>query len=576
MGDVNRRLAGILAADVVGYSALMGVDEPATLMRVRTLRIDVIEPTVAIFGGRVFKITGDGFLAAFASAVQALRCALAIQERLRDEADGLRFRIGVHQGEVVAEGDDLFGDGVIIVARLEPLAEPGGICISSRVREDAAGKIAMEVDDLGTPNLKNIAAKIRVFRVHTGAESHPVPPLPEKPSVAVLPFKNMSEDPEQEYFADGIVEEIITALSRIKWLFVIARNSSFVYKGRTADMKRIGHELGVRYLLEGSVRKASSRLRITVQLIEAETRAHLWADRFDGSFEDVFDLQDKVAVSVAGVIGPTMQAAEIRRSSERPTTDLSAYDLYLRALPYVATYEWDPVIKALGLLSRAIERDPGFASALARAAYCHAVLDAIGKVVDREENRRISIDLARQALRAAGDDAMALAGVAHVLGYFNEDVGTAIAIVDRSLALDPSSAYGWRWSGFLRLYAGKPDLAIVHFQRSIRLNPRDLHWAQLTGIGIAHFFLGRIDESEEMLLSALQQNPAYPLANRFLASCYAHVGRLDEARAVVARLRAITPNVIPETTNYRDRTHNDLFLSGLRMAASQRERGLPN
>jgi adenylate cyclase len=262
MDEPNRRLAGILAADVVGYSAMVGADEPATLSRVRALRTDIIEPLAAAHGGRLFKTTGDGFLAAFASAVQALRCAIAIQDRLRGQTDGIRLRIGVHQGEVVADGDDILGDGVIIAARLEPLAEPGGICISARVREDATGKMALEADDLGTPELKNIAAKVQVFRVRLGTAERPAPPLPDKPSLVVLPFQNMSCDPEQEYFADGMVEEITTALSRIRSLFVIARNSAFTYKGRAVDVRQVGRELGVRYVLEGSVRKSGSRVRI--------------------------------------------------------------------------------------------------------------------------------------------------------------------------------------------------------------------------------------------------------------------------------------------------------------------------
>src|ERR1700722_10368897 len=261
MSEANRRLAGILAADVVGYSAMVGADEPGTLARVRTLRADVVEPLAAAHEGRVFKTTGDGFLAAFASAVQALRCAIAIQDALRAQDDGLRLRMGVHQGEVVPEGDDLLGDGVIVAARLEPLAEPGGICISGRVREDAAGKLALEVDDLGTRELKNIAQPVRVFRVKLGAPERPALALPDKPSLAVLPFQNMSGDPEQEYFADGIVEDITTALSRFTTLFVIARNSSFTYKGRAVDLRQVGRELGVRYVLEGSVRKAGGKVR---------------------------------------------------------------------------------------------------------------------------------------------------------------------------------------------------------------------------------------------------------------------------------------------------------------------------
>ena len=333
----TRRLAAILAADVVGYSAMVGADEPGTLARVRALRTDVIEPLAAAHEGRLFKTTGDGFFVEFASAVQALRCAIAIQDTLRAQADGLRLRIGVHQGEVVPEGDDLLGDGVIIAARLEPLAEPGGICISSRVREDASGKMALEVDDLGEPELKNIAAKIRVFRVRFGAAERPPLPLPDKPSLVVLPFQNMSGDPEQEYFADGMVEEITTALSRIRSLFVIARNSAFTYKGRAVDVRQVGRELGVRYVLEGSVRKAGARVRITGQLVDAATGAHLWADRFDGTLEDVFDLQDQVTASVVAAIQPNLLKAEIERAQRKPTENLQAYDLHaarVASLPY--------------------------------------------------------------------------------------------------------------------------------------------------------------------------------------------------------------------------------------------------
>jgi adenylate cyclase len=312
-----RRLAAIVAADVVGYSRLMGADEAGTLARLRALRGEVVAPLVHENGGRVFKTTGDGLFAEFPSTVQALRCAIAVQERLRGgEMQGqLQVRIGVHQGDVVVEGDDLFGDGVNVAARLEGLAEAGGICISGRVLEDAAGKLALEVEDLGEPELKNIAQRHRVFRVRLGgATERPALALPDKPSLAVLPFQNMSGDPEQEYFADGMVEEIITGLSSVRSFFVIARNSSFTYKGRAVDVKQVGRELGVRYVLEGSVRKAGNRVRITGQLVDATTGAHLWADRFDGALEDVFDLQDRVTASVAGVVEPTLRNAEIERA----------------------------------------------------------------------------------------------------------------------------------------------------------------------------------------------------------------------------------------------------------------------
>src|SRR5271166_1005131 len=372
----TRRLAAILAADVAGYSRLMGADEEGTLTQLKTLRAELIDPAIAQHNGRIVKTTGDGLLVEFASIVDAMRCAIAWQGRMAEQdqpAPGrIEWRIGVNLGDVIIDGDDIFGDGVNIAARLEAIAAPCGICVSRTVITQTRGKLEFPVEDLGEQNLKNIAQPIHVFRVLAGSKPMPGPaalPLPDKPSIAVLPFQNMSGDPEQEYFADGMVEEIITALSRIRWLFVIARNSSFAYKGQAVDVKLVGRELGVRYVLEGSVRKAGNRVRITAQLIDATTGAHLWADRFDGPLEDVFDLQDKVAVSVAGVIEPTLQAAETARSADRPTNDLTAYDLYLRAyamgLSSSARYA-----EALGLLEPAINRDPHYGPALAWAAFC--------------------------------------------------------------------------------------------------------------------------------------------------------------------------------------------------------------
>jgi TolB-like protein len=338
----NRRLAAILAADVAGYSRLMGADEEGTLERLKALRRELLDPKIAEHRGRIVKTTGDGLLVEFASVVDAVRCAVEMQQAIAGRnADvppekRMEFRIGINMGDIVVEDGDIFGDGVNVAARLEALASSGGICVSARVQEDAAGRLDVAFEDMGEQALKNIARPVRAYRMMTAASSAPAqassgPPLPDKPSIAVLPFQNLSGDPEQEYFADGMVEEIITALSRIRWLFVIARNSSFTYKGQSIDVKRIGHELGVRYVLEGSARKAGGRVRITAQLIDAVAGTHLWADRFDGSLEDVFELQDKVASSVAGVIEPALQAAETARSAGRPTNDLTAYDLYLRA-----------------------------------------------------------------------------------------------------------------------------------------------------------------------------------------------------------------------------------------------------
>ena len=324
----NRRLAAILAADVAGYSRLMGADEEGTHERLMAHFRELVDPKIAEHHGRIVKKTGDGFLTEFASVVDAVRCAVEVQRGMVDrngetpEDERITFRMGINLGDVIVEDNDIYGDGVNIAARLEPLAEPGGICVSARVREDAAGRLDLAFEDIGEQALKNISRPVWVYRVVTAKKSasEPAVALPDKPSIAVLPFANMSGDPEQEYFADGMVEEIITALSQIKWLFVIARNSSFTYKGQAVDLKQVGRELGVRYVLEGSARKAAGRVRITAQLIDAFTGTHLWADRFEGLLEDVFELQDKVASSVAGVIEPALQAAETARSAGRPTT----------------------------------------------------------------------------------------------------------------------------------------------------------------------------------------------------------------------------------------------------------------
>jgi TolB-like protein len=433
-------------------------------------------------------------------------------------------------------------------------------------------------DDLGEQQVKNIAQAIRVYRVQTSTPvAQPGAPaalaLPDKPSIAVLPFQNMSGDPEQEYFVDGMVEEIITALSRIRWLFVIARNSTFTYKGQAVDVKQVGRELGVRYVLEGSVRKAGGRVRITGQLIDAETGAHLWADRFDGSLEDVFDLQDRVAISVAGVIEPAVREAEIRRSAARPTSDLTAYDLYLRALPLMLTWATDAAAQALDLLGRAIERDPHYGLALAAAAFCHSQRFGSGWTDDPERERRQGIELARRALQAGGDDSNAIVFAVGALANFGEDVGLLMRLIDNLLALNPSFADGWNWSGWLRLFAGNANLAIEHFETSPRLDPRSARRAyQLTGIGIGHFFERRFDQAASVLLESLQQLPSYTTTSRFLVSCYAHMGRIDEARELIARFGiAPAPGFAGRApgTPFRDPEQRELLLSGLRLAMSQ-------
>ena len=577
---VERRLAAILAADVAGYSRLVGTDEEGTLERLKVIRRELLDPKIAEHHGRIVKTTGDGLLVEFGSTVDALRCAGEMQAQMAGRNVALtpgtriEFRIGIHQGDIVVEQDgDIFGDGVNIAARLEGLAEPGGVCVSARVQEDAAGRLDLTFEEMGEQVLKNIARPVRAYRVVAAAHpastpTSPGPPLPDKPSIAVLPFANMSGDPEQEYFVDGMVEEIITALSRIRWLFGIARNSSFTYKGQTIDVKQVGRELGVSYVLEGSVRKAGGRVRITAQLIAATSGAHLWADRFDGSLEDVFELQDNVASSVAGVIEPALRAAEIQRSSHRPTQDLTAYDLYLRALPDSGSYERDMIRQALDLLGQAIERDAGYGPALALAALCHHKLQDAG---DGEMHRGLAVGLARRGLQAGPEDPEVLAVAALVLGVRGEEFDVAISLVDRALALNPSFALGWYWSGTLRVIAGDPDLALQHFDTFLRLSPRERPATHLTGIGMALFMKRRFEDAATKLLESLERVPNFTISLRFLAACYAHMGRLAEAREIIQRLLVITPVVVPTDLVFRNPEQREILLSGLRLAAGEAE-----
>jgi adenylate cyclase len=574
-----RRLAAILAADVAGYSRLIGVDEGGTLERLKALRRELLDPKIAEHRGRLVKTTGDGLLVEFGSVVDALRCAVGVQREMTGRNAGLHpdnrieFRIGINMGDIVVEDGDIFGDGVNVAARLEGLAEPGGIWVSARVQEDAAGKLDLAFEDLGEQTLKNIARLVRVYKVATGAvsataQNTPALALPDKPSIAVLPFANMSGKPEQEYFVDGMVEEIITALSRIRWLFVLARNSSFTYKGQAVDVKRVGRELGVRYLLEGSVRRSGGRVRITAQLIEAETGAHLWADRFDGSLEDVFELQDKVASSVAGVIEPALQAAETARSVARATVDLNAYDLYLRA--YALFFPAQQIPEALCLLEQASARDPSYGPALALAATCCARLVIDGRSKNPEADRRKGTDFARRALKVAGDDPAVIVNAAAALAYFGEEIGSMMGLVTRALTLSPNYARGWFISGLLRLWAGQPDTAIEHIEASARLSPRARVGPALLNIGAAHLFARRFTEAVPKLLLAIQEDPTLPNPYRYLAACYAHMDRLDEARETVDRLRVMTAAVLPPLDRFlRNAEHRELLLSGLRLAAGE-------
>jgi adenylate cyclase len=541
----TRRLAAILAADVAGYSRLMGVDEDGTLKRLGAIRAEVADPKIAEHHGRIVKTMGDGLLVEFGSVVDALRCAVEVQIATAERNTAIatdnriEFRIGVNVGDIVVEDGDIFGEGVNVAARLEALAEPGGICVSARVQEDAAGRLDLAFQDIGEQQLKNITRPVRVYRVRPARGSATVTrtplALPDKPSIAVLPFANLSGDPEQEYFADGMVEEIITALSRIRWLFVIARNSSFTYKGQAVDVKQVGRELGVRYVLEGSVRKAGSRVRITAQLIEAETGTHLWADRFEGSLADVFELQDRVAFGVAGVIEPTLRQAEIERARRKRPDNLDAYDLYLRALPLAFVGMPETAQKALDLLEQAIAIEPEYGAAHGVIAFCYENRYLRGGLV--EEDKLAALHHARIAIAAGGSDDTALALAAFIVGIFERDYETAFNAFDRSLALNPSSALAFGLSSLIRAWNGDSTTAVEHAERALRLSPFDpLSFNAYNGTAYAHYFARHFDEAASAASMATQVNPRFIVPWILRAAALAKAGPIDEAKASTQRV----------------------------------------
>jgi TolB-like protein/class 3 adenylate cyclase len=554
--QVKRKLTAILAADVAGYSRLMGADEVGTLARLKEYRRELIDPKNKRYRGHVVKTTGDGILVEFPSVVDAISNAIEVQQGMRERnADvppekRIEFRIGINLGDVIVEGRDLYGDGVNIAARLEGLAEPGGICISQTVLNHARGKIAFDVEDLGERALKNIVQPIHVYRVllrsspGSGMPRSPKPvlALPDKPSIAVLPFQNMSGDPEQEYFTDGMVEDVITALSRIRWLFVIARNSSFAYKGKSPNIREVARELGVRYVLEGSVRKAANRLRITGQLIDTATGAHLWADRFDGSLEDVFELQDQVTSSVIGAIAPKLEQAEIERAKRKPTENLDAYDYYLRGMASIYRWTSEDMSEALQLFYKAIELDPDFASAYGLAAWCYFWRMANGWTTDRTQEVAEVIRLAGKARDLGKDDAVALSFGGLALGLVAGELKAGAALVDRALVLNPNLSAGWSASGFLKAFLGDHDTAIEHEARAMRLSPLDpLTFYMHHVTALALYFAGRYDEAGEMAERALRERPNWLPSLRVAAASNVLAGRAEEARVFVARMIQLDP-----------------------------------
>jgi len=586
---VERRLAAVLAADVAGYSRLMGRDEERTLADLKMSRRALIEPCIAAHRGRIVKTTGDGMLVEFASAVDATRCAMEVQRGMaRHNADvshdvRIEFRIGIHVGDIIIDDSDIFGDGVNIAARLEGIAEPGGVCISDDAQRQIRGKVDIGFDDMGPQTLKNIAEPMRAWRMQIAAASaSPTPAavgggsnqplaLPDKPSIAVLPFQNMSGDPEQEYFADGMVEDIITALSRFKSLFVIARNSSFTYKGKAVDIKQVGRELGVRYVLEGSVRKAGNRVRITGQLIEATTGRHLWADKFDGALEDVFGLQDQITASVVGLIAPALEQAEIERTKQKPTDRLDSYDFYLRGMALANKLRSLP--EAREFFRKAFEQDPEYGAAYAMAAWTLMMQQGTSGVPLSAELRADGIRLAHLGSRVGSDDAFALARSGHVLTYLGHEYDRGASMVEQAVTLNPNLAMAWYSRGWVSLMCGQAERAVESFDRMIRLSPLDpLRIGAWNGSSFAFFHLGRYEEGCAAAIKSIHFAANAHTLGALIVNCVG-AGRAVEARESVAQLLKLQPDFrtshVQEAFPVRSADERD------RIAAALREAGLP-
>jgi TolB-like protein/class 3 adenylate cyclase len=577
----ERRLAAIMVTDIAGYSSLMQSDEAGTFVALGTMR-GAAEKLVRQHRGRIANTAGDSILAEFSSAVEAVNCAMALQSMPPEQGIGteLRARIGIHLGDVMERNGDLFGTAVNIAARLEDIAEPGGIVVSSAVRDATAGKLPASFMDLGVKTLKNIEEPVRVYALSaasksTLAQTHRAKeelPLPNKPSIAVLPFDNLSGDRDQEYFADGMVEEIITALSRMRWLFVIARNSSFAYKGRAVDVKQVGRELGVRYILEGSVRKSGARVRISGQLIDASTGTHLWADRFDGALEDIFDLQDQVTASVVGAISPKLEQAEIERSRRKPTDSLDAYDYFLRGIAALHLWTKEGAKEALAHFYSAIDLDPSFAAAYGMAARCFCQRKANGWMTDRLQERTETVRLARLATELGREDAVALGGAGFSLAYVAGDVLEGDALIERALVLNQNLAFAWYFSGWVKIYLGEPEIAIERAIRAMRLSPYDPYKANMLSVAAyGHFFLRRFDEAMFWAEKAVRERSSYTTAWRVLAASYALCGRMQQAERAVVQLCDLDPEL--RLSNLRDvlppiqpKEMTELLADGLRRA----------
>jgi adenylate cyclase len=550
---INRRLAAILAADVVGYSRLMGADEAGTLAALKRHREAIFEPAVATHNGRIVKLIGDGVIAEFGSVVDAVSCALSVQRSSATTLDQsasqptIVLRIGINLGDVIIEGDDIYGDGVNIAARLEPLAEPGGICVSSIVNESVGNRIDVRFQDGGEISVKNIDRPIRVWKWHPGAmtvtaarSNAAKPEASTAASIAVLPFTNMSGDPEQEYFSDGVSEDIITDLSKIAGLTVIARNSSFTYKGRSVDVRTIGRDLGVRSVLEGSIRRAGNRVRITAQLINAATGAHLWADRYDRDLTDIFEVQDEVVERIVGALAVTLTQGEQQRLRRHGTSNVEAYECWLRARALLTRGTRESISQARAMYRQAIEFDLNFAAPHAGLAFAAIADYASGWAPDPAQALIEAERWARRALELNDQEPVSHMALGNVLLWRREHEA-ALAEFGRMIALDPNFAQGHTATGLALMYAGEPARALEPFAKAMRLDP---HYPDIVlhFLAQANFSLEKYEIAAQQLLDRIARNPGTDASRMLLASCYGHLGSAEDARAVWTELLKVNPD----------------------------------
>ncbi len=583
---MERRLAAILAADVVGYSRLMGEDEEGTLERLKSLRRELVQPKITERKGRIVKLMGDGLLAEFPSVVEAVQCAIDIQQEVAEREPNLsddrriRLRIGINLGDIIVEGSDIYGDGVNVAARLEALAEPGGVYMSEVVRQSIGSMLDLNLEDLGEHQVKNIARAVHVFRVRFATdEAGPKQPgpgaeerlaIPHKPSIAILPFSNMSGDPDQEFFSDGITEDIITALSKIRWFFVIARNTTFSYKGQPVDVKQVAEELGVRYVLEGSVRKAGTRVRLTAQLIDAATGNHVWAERYDRDLSDIFALQDEMTQTIVGAIEPELGSVERERARRKPPESLDAWSCYQRGLWHLFRFTKVDNDEAEGLFQRAAELDPGFSGAfmgLATVGYWNVLF---GHAESPEETLANAFTAARTAVSLDDKDAMAHWALGRVYTQMGESEA-AFAELEKALAINPSFAHAYFSLGWAQILAGRMEEAIPHIDQALRLNPHDPSlWTFLIGRAIALLLLHRYAEAVEGARHALRQPTANFLTLATLVSALGHLGEIDDAHAALEQLYRLRPDfsrtLVARLIRFRNEPERACFLNGLRKA----------